>query len=132
MKIKAFIFALLLVFISGYASAAQIKNLSVTYANGSYALIYPDYVLSLSLAASTAESFTVPTGPNGSKASYVSFASTCDFYANYKTTATVPGDVTDGTASALNPTVRYLKGEVTTISVITAADTCIITADFFM
>lgn len=77
-----------------------------------------------SLAAGVAESITVPSG-----AKYVVFSATADFYANYTTTATVPGDVTDGTASELNPTGRIIQG-VTTISVI-SADTCIITAAFY-
>ena len=122
-----------IVAISVQADASQIKQMVIDKSNGSYALINPDFVLARSLAATTAESITVPTGPDGkSKASYVSFSSTCDFYANYSQTATVPGDTTDGTASELNPMVRYLSGGVTTISVITAASSCIITASFYM
>lgn len=82
------------------------------------------YVLSRLLAASTAESFAVPTG-----AKFVVLSSTADFYANFTTTATVPGDVTDGTASELNPSVIDVSG-VTTISVISAG-TPIITAAFY-
>ncbi len=82
------------------------------------------YVNAKALAASTAESFTVPAG-----AQFVNFASTVDFYANFTTTATVPGDTTDGSASVLNPGLRSLEG-ATAISVIAAA-TCIITAEFF-
>ncbi len=82
------------------------------------------YVLAKALAASTAESFTVPAG-----AQFVNFSATTDFYANFTTTATVPGDTTDGSASVLNPGLRALEG-ATTISVIAAA-TCIITAEFF-
>lgn len=115
------------------AQASTIKQLGIDKSNGSYALVNPDFVLARSLAANTAESITVPTGPDGkSKANYVSLASTCDFYANYTTTATVPGDTTDGTASELNPLVRLLNGGVTTISVITAASSCVITAAFYM
>lgn len=96
----------------------------------SYCLPAPDTVNAVSLSASVAESITIPSG-----AKYVIFSATADFYANYSTTATVPGDTTDGSASELNPTGRRLTGEgmnpaVTAISVI-SADTCIITASFY-
>jgi hypothetical protein len=42
---------------------------------------------------------TVPTG-----AQYVNFSATSNFYANFTTTATVPGDVTDGS------TVKTIEG----------------------
>jgi len=92
--------------------------------NNLFALPYPDYVLCRALAASTAESMTVPNG-----ASFAVFSATADFYANYTTTATVPGDVTDGTASELNPSVRDIKG-VSTISIISAG-TPIVTVAFY-
>jgi hypothetical protein len=82
------------------------------------------YVNARALAASTAESFTVPAG-----AQYVNFAATANFYANFTTTATVPGDVTDGSASVLNPGLRSIEG-ATTISVISPV-ACAITAEFF-
>lgn len=81
----------------------------------SYSLRPADYVLSATLVANTNSDLTVPTN-----AKYVLFASDVDFFANYTTTATVPGDVTDGTASELNPAMRILTG-VTTISVISAS-----------
>lgn len=84
----------------------------------------PTYVNARSLAASTAESFTVPTG-----ATRVIFSATCNFYANPTTTATVPGDVTNGSASFLNPNGWGVR-DVTTISVI-APTTCVVTAAFF-
>lgn len=84
----------------------------------------PDYVLARSLAANAAESFTVPTGATG-----VMFSCVDNFYANTTTTATVPGDVTDGTASELNPVGYQLYG-ITTISVISPA-ACVITAAFY-
>lgn len=83
-----------------------------------------DSVMARSLAANTAESITVPAG-----ARYVVFAGTADFYANYTTTATVPGDTTDGTASELNPTMRDVRN-VTTISVISGSN-AVITAAFY-
>lgn len=83
-----------------------------------------DSVMARSLSANTAESITVPSG-----ARYVVFACGADFYANYTTTATVPGDTTDGSASELNPTMRDVNGK-TTISVISASNT-VITAAFY-
>lgn len=84
-----------------------------------------DFVLSRALAADVAESFTVPAG-----AKYVVFSATGDFYANYSATATVPGDVTNGSASELNPTARDVSG-VATISIIAQAIT-IVTASFYV
>lgn len=93
-------------------------------AYSSFLVEAPTYVNAKSLAASTAESFTVPTG-----AVRVIFSATCNFYANPTTTATVPGDVTNGSASMLNPNGWGVR-DVTTISVI-APTTCVITASFY-
>lgn len=95
-------------------------------ANGRPILIVPfsNYVLSKSLAAGVAESFTVPAG-----AEYVIFSATGDFYAKANGTATVPGDVTDGTASELNPTARSCS-PAGTISVISSA-AVVVTAAFY-
>lgn len=76
------------------------------------------------LAASTAESVTVPTG-----AKRVIFRSTGTFYARGDGTAAIPTDVTDGSASAVNPGSVTLNG-VTTISLI-SPDAVTITLDFF-
>lgn len=89
-----------------------------------FAVTPSDCVMARSLAASTAESITVPTG-----AGIVLFSATGDFYANYTTTATVPGDTTDGSASELNPGVRKVAAGAT-ISVISPA-ACVITAAFY-
>lgn len=85
-------------------------------ANGNtmFALPFPGYVNSVSLSAGVAESITVPSG-----AVFAVFSATGDFYANYTTTATVPGDVSDGTASELNPSARNVFG-LSTISVISS------------
>ena len=85
----------------------------------------PKYTLSKLLSANTAEAFTVPTD-----AKWVVFKGTGDFYANYSTTAAVPGDITDGTASELNPDKRNIAG-VSSISIISAA-TPIVTASFYV
>ena len=87
-----------------------------------------EYVNSVSLAASTAETIEVPA-----TAQFVLFSATCNFYANYSTTATVPGDVTNGSASELNPTQRKLmlgSTRIAAISVISAA-ACVVTASFY-
>lgn len=88
-----------------------------------------NYVLARALSANAAESIAVPTGGR-----YVRLATTVNAYYSHVTTATVPGDTTDGTACELisasgPPEWRYIGG-VTTISVISAA-TCILTASFF-
>lgn len=124
------LFIIGMVLLCNPANAANIAKLSVDYGSGNYLRTPPNYVLSRALSASTAESFTVPTDQNGQKAEHVIFSANCDFYVNTVTTATVPGDVTDGSASVLNPTGYYLKGQVTTISVISAG-TCIVTAEFW-
>lgn len=132
MKSFIAVFAALLICLCGPARAASIREIGVHWDNGSFALNQPDYVNTRVLAASTAESFTVPSGADGSHARFVSFSSTCDFFANFKTTATVPStDVTDGTGSELNPLIRYLDVSTTTISVISGS-TCTVTASFFM
>lgn len=92
--------------------------------DGAFAVTPSDCVMARSLSASSAESITVPTG-----AGIVVFAATGDFYANWTTTATVPGDTTDGSASELNPGVRKVAAGAT-ISVIAPA-ACVVTASFY-
>lgn len=76
----------------------------------------PSAINALSIAASTAESMTVPAG-----AKFVIFSSNVDFYVNCYTTATVPGDTTDSTGSELNPAGYMLPSvDVPTISIISA------------
>ncbi len=110
---------------------SAIRSMEVCNTNGSFALRPSNYVDAKALSAASAESFTVPTGDNGKKATYVLFCGTGDFYASYTGTASVPGDTSDGTASELNPTLRFLNSGVTTISVIAPAD-CVITASWYM
>lgn len=89
--------------------------------------VAPSYVDARVLAATTAESHTVPTG-----AKFVIFSSSCAaFYAEPNATAAEPAaDVTDGTGSELNPTAWQLVG-VTTIGVISPT-TCVITMAFYV
>ena len=84
------------------------------------------YVDARVLAASTNETVTVPTG-----ARFVFFSSTGNFYVNFQSgTAAIPsGDVTDGSASILNPAGRYIN-EITQFGIIAPADT-IVTMEFY-
>ena len=86
-------------------------------ANGdqTYARSAPLYIDARDLAASTNETHTVPAG-----ADYVLFSADGDFYAKPNGAAAVPGDVTDGTASELNPKLWSLEG-VTSIGLISSA-----------
>ena len=90
----------------------------------SHCLPFSDSVNALSLAASTAETLTIPAG-----AKWVFFSATGNFYVKANGTAEVPGDVTDGSAAVLNPTGRYLGG-TTSLSII-APFACVVTAQFF-
>lgn len=91
----------------------------------SFAIKPSGYVLSKSLVASTAETFTVP--PN---ARIVLLSGNVDFFVDFSgATAAVPGDVTDGSAACLNPSMRSCKG-LASISVI-SADPGIVTAEFW-
>ena len=92
-----------------------------------------DSVLARLLAAATAEAITVP-GTGATAAKYVCISATDDIFVSFTTTATVPGDTTDGTASVL---LSKYKGEhwffcngVNTISVISSG-TPIVTASFY-
>jgi hypothetical protein len=92
----------------------------------SYLRLPPTYVAARVLAANVAEDHTVPTG-----AKYVVFSASCAaFYVKRGGTAAVPaGDVTDGTASELNPAGYYIVG-VTTLGLIAPA-TCVVTMAFY-
>jgi hypothetical protein len=69
-----------------------------------------DYVLARSLAANTAENVVIPSG-----AHYVLISSSAATYVRFGgagITATVPGDVTDGSASELLPNNNALRAIV--------------------
>lgn len=59
---------------------------------------FPKHTDARALAANTAESWTVPDGVG-----VVEFSGDGGFYVNPLTTATVPGDVSDGSASKYFP-----------------------------
>jgi len=91
----------------------------------------PDYVDARVLGVATAERHALPTS---SGAKFVSFSSNGDFYARFgdsSINAAIPaGDVTDGSASELNPTARRIPDGVTHVSLIAPAAT-IITLSFW-
>lgn len=139
MKCTKFLTGLLLIALAmasifpAYAATQPSKAL-VKYQDGTYALSIPTFSNRHDVAANTAESDTVPS-ISSVKAQYVNFIPTAacvDFYVNYTTTAVVPGgDITDGSAPDHNPTMRYIAGTVTTISLI-APNACTITLEYFM
>ncbi len=107
------------------ATITQIVDVLDSNGRGILTIPFSNYVLTRVLAANTAESFTVPAG-----AAVVVFSSNGDFYAKVGGTAAVPAaDVTDGTGSELNPTVRGCTPG-SSISVISPYAT-VVTAAFY-
>jgi hypothetical protein len=113
--------------------AHALSNLAIL-PNQSFALYADteDYRLSFTLATtSTAERFLVPSG-----AKYVVFGATGNFCVRYNTTtngsAAAFGDVTDGSACEINPTIRYLRTTVAAISVIASASNVHVSASFYL
>lgn len=95
-----------------------------------FALRQSDWINALALSAGgAAETQQAPAG-----ARYVLFSANGDFYcriAAASTAATVPGDTTDGSASELNPAMRYVA-ETDYISLISpAAGATIVTMMFY-
>ena len=83
-----------------------------------------DFVNARSLAAGVAETTTVPAN-----AGKVFFSASGNFYALNNGSAAVPGDVTDGTASELNPACwSVAPGDV--ISLI-APVACVVTLAYY-
>lgn len=81
-----------------------------------------DYINALNLVANVAEKVPIPDGRT-----FVVFSCTANYYVRVgdsSVTAAVPGDVTDGTASELNPLSYILHGNSnnTHISVITSSN----------
>jgi len=84
------------------------------------------YVDNLTLAASTAETVTVPAG-----AQAVNIRSDVDLWVRTGGTATVPsGDTTDGTGMALNPGFRLVY-PTQTFSIIAGA-TCHVSLEWYL
>lgn len=112
--------------LSAIAPAQAQNNLNLGVVNNGLSSFLPDipiYIDARVLAATVNESHTVPTG-----ARYVIFSSTCAaWYAKRGGTAAVPAaDVTDGTASDLNPSGYRIPNGVTAIGFISPT-ACIVT-----
>ncbi len=108
-------------------SIVQFNNLLDSAGQITFGRRIPLWVNARSLAANTAETETVPTGAN-----MVIFSGNVDYYVNSTTTATVPGDTTDGTASELNPECYIFSQDdaPATFSII-AASAGIVTASYY-
>lgn len=89
------------------------------------AIPFPTYVDARALGIAANEDHAIPAG-----AKYVIFSSTADFYAKIGGTAAIPVDVTDGSASELNPIVRHISDSATTIGLIAPA-ACEVTMSFY-
>lgn len=93
------------------------------------ALRQSDYINARVLAAGVAETFQAPAG-----AKYVLFSAEDTIYckiATSSTAAAIPAaDVTDGTASEMNPGMRILPGDQAYISVIAPRAT-VVTIQYF-
>ena len=78
------------------------------------------------LAAGVAETYTVPAS-----ARFVIFSATADFYANFNgaTAAAPTTEISNGTASVLNPTARRVTPAATVSLIAPAA--CTITVEVF-
>ena len=87
--------------------------------------MWSDYVDAMVLAAGVAETYTLPDGVR-----WMTFSATDDFYVRPDGTASVPTDeVSDGTASHLNPHHRNCEG-ITTLGFI-APRACVVTMEFY-
>lgn len=90
-----------------------------------FAIKQSDVINNRVLASGVAESDTVPAD-----ARLVMFSSTGNFYCKINGTAAIPAaDVTDGTGSELNPSVRSVEA-ANTISLI-APTACVVTLAYY-
>ena len=125
---------LVLLFFVGGAAFGQGKSFVIPFSpssgpqtSASYVRASPNYTDARVLAASTNEAHTIPAG-----ATMVIFSATCAaFYAIVGGTAAVPAaDVTNGTASELNPIAWYLPTSATQVALI-APTACTITLSWY-
>lgn len=78
-------------------------------AGGAGALPLTDYIDAYVLVAATNKACTAPS-PTGVKTLWACFSANCDFYIERGAAAVVPvADVTDGTASKLNPYIVSME-----------------------
>lgn len=105
-----FLFAALLCFSQAAMAQGQMFRIFPDTGSGfaSYFIMAPAYVDERVLAANVAETHTIPTGYNA-----VAFGSNCaEFRAKPGASAAVATvDVTDGSASTINPTQWYLGAQ---------------------
>lgn len=88
-------------------------------------IVAPSKYVNAYVLSDTAKTITIPTG-----AKFVMFSCVSDFYINFAGTAVIPvSDVTDGSASELNPTVRGVDG-YTSFSAIASAS-CVLTVAYY-
>lgn len=125
---KRIVIGLILALAASFALAQQSFRVYPEAQKGyaSYIRGAPSYIDARVLAANVNETITIPAGANA-----VIFSATCaSFYAKIGATATVPaGDVTDGTASELNP-ASWFTGAATQIGIIAPA-TCTVTLTWY-
>lgn len=115
--------------------AAAPRPMEVKYGDGSYALRQSDVVNARVLAAATNENVPVWSYTDAAGitkySSYVLFSATCNFYVKMGGAAAIPAsDVVDGSAPELNPSMRFLGGNVTTFGLI-SPDACVVTISFY-
>ena len=94
--------------VSAFAGEIQSFKFQRNFAGDQTYAIAQGYVNRYDLTASTAKTVTIPTG-----ARYAKFSGEINVWVLVGTgTATVPaGDITDGTASFLNPSVYFIEGQ---------------------
>lgn len=112
--LAAFAFAALLVPVVALAQTPFVIPLDVKMKNPSNIRPAPVYVNARALAANVAETTVLPAGTR-----FVIFSADCNFYAKPGASAAVASDVTDGTASELNPAAWYFSNPAASTQQIT-------------
>ena len=89
-------------------------------------IVVPSKYVNAYVLGGAATAVTIPTG-----AKIAMFSCDGDFYINFAAAAVIPvADLTDGTASELNPTTRHIDG-YTAFSVIASA-ACVLTVAYYL
>lgn len=90
----------------------------------------PDYVDAVVLAAGVPVEHAVPASGNNAPTSFAIFAATGPFFASYGAPPIIPGGtIDDGTASELNPHLRFVK-DYAYIGLVSPVD-CVVTISFW-
>lgn len=106
------------------ALTTETQLLQVQEAQG-FALNCPSSVISRSLIANTAVNISVSdlADSNGILPTYLNFSGNGNFYVLWNGTgASVPGNISDGTAPELNPSVRKITNGITQFSIVAPVD----------